>query len=79
MTSRRAYSGSKCSKKEAELDNGTKEEGENSYNYIRATSGISTRSQSINKQSKGTKVVGITSIETSYYHSASVCSRASKG
>ena len=49
MTSRRAHSSSKYSKKEVELDNGTKEEGENSYNYIRATSSISTRSQSVNK------------------------------
>ena len=79
MTSRRAHSGSKCSKKEAEPDNGTKEEGENGCNHIRAASGVSTRSQSVNKQSKGTKVVGIASIETSCYHSASECLRASKG
>jgi hypothetical protein len=79
MTSRRAHGGSKCLKKEAEPDNGTKEEGENGCNHTRAASGVSTRSQSVNKQSKGTKVVGIANTETSCYHSASVCLRVSKG
>jgi hypothetical protein len=51
MTSRRIYDDSRSSKKEAELDNGTKEEGRNGYNYTRATSSILTHSQSIKKQS----------------------------
>jgi hypothetical protein len=51
MTSRRIYDDSRSSKKEVELDSGTKEEGGNGYNYIRATSSILTRSQSVKKQS----------------------------
>jgi hypothetical protein len=51
MTSRRVYDDSRFSKKEVELDSGTKEEGGNGCNRIRATSSILTRSQSINKQS----------------------------
>jgi hypothetical protein len=51
MTSRRVYDDSRFSKKEAELDSGTKEEGGNGYNRIRAASGVLTRSQSVNKQS----------------------------
>jgi hypothetical protein len=79
MTSRRVHDGSRSSKKEAELDSGTKEEGGNGCNHIQAVSGVLTRSQSVNKQSKGTKVAEIANTETSFYHSASVCSRASKG
>lgn len=79
MTSRRVHDDSRSSKKEAEPDSGTKEEGGNSCNHIRAASSVSTHSQSVNKQSKGTKVVGIANTETSCYYSASVCLRVSKG
>ena len=79
MTSRRVHDDSRSSKKEAEPDSGTKEEGGNSYNYIRAASGILTRSQFVNKQSKGTKAAEIVNIEMSCYHSASVYLKASKG
>jgi hypothetical protein len=79
MTSRRVYDDSRSSKKEAELDSGTKEEGGNGCNYTRAATSVSTRSQSVNKQSKGTKVAEIANTETSCYYFASVCSRASKG
>lgn len=79
MTSRRVYDDSRFSKKEAEPDSGTREEGGNGYNYIRATSSVLTRSQFVSKQSKAIKVAEIANIETSYYHSASVCSRASRG
>ena len=79
MTSRRVHDDSKFSKKEAELDSGTREEGGNGYNHIRAASGISTRSQFVSKQSKAIKVAEIANTETSCYHSASVCSRASRG
>jgi hypothetical protein len=51
MTSRRVYDDSRSSKKEAELDSGTKEEGGNGCNHIRAASSVLTRSQSVNKQS----------------------------
>jgi hypothetical protein len=37
MTSRHVYDDSRSSKKEAELDSSTKEEGGNGCNYIRAT------------------------------------------
>ena len=51
MTSRRVHDDSRSSKKEAEPDSGTKEEGGNGCNHIRAASGVLTRSQSVNKQS----------------------------
>ena len=79
MTSRRVHDDSRSSKKEAEPDSGTKEEGGNGCNHIRAASGVSTRSQFVNKQSKGTKAAEIVNTETSCYHSASVCLKASKG
>lgn len=79
MTSRRVHDGSELSKREAKPASGTKDEGGNGYNHTRAAIVVSTRSQSVDKQSKGTKVAGIANTETSCYHSASECSRASKG
>ena len=79
MTSRRVHDDSKFSKKEAEPDSGTREEGGNGCNHTRAASGVSTRSQFVSKQSKAIKVAEIANTETSCYHSASVCSRASRG
>jgi hypothetical protein len=79
MTSRCAHDGSRSSKREAKPDSDTKDEGGNGYNHTQAASGVSIRNRFINKQSKGTKVADIANTETSCYHSASVCSRASKG
>lgn len=79
MTSRRVHDDSRFSKKEAELDSSTREEGGNSCNYTRAASSVSTCSQFVSKQSKAIKVAEIANIETSCYYSASVCSRASRG
>ena len=79
MTSRRVHDDSRSSKREAEPDSGTKEEGGNGCNHTRAASGVLTRSQFVSKQSKAIKVAEIANTETSCYHSASVCSRASKG
>jgi hypothetical protein len=79
MTSRCVHDGLRSSKRETKPGSGTKDEGGNGYNHIRAAFGVLTRSQSVNKQSKGQKVAEIANSETSYYHSASEYSRVSKG